>query len=106
MLILQRQLETLHDRVVLDSNVEREKSPLAFSVCTQGPIIELWVHHIVSEGGITEYHMNLLTTCHGSLCWELERFLVHMDRLIGWYKDEYLGGIADELFVIASHVAR
>ena len=55
MLILQRQLEALYEDVVLDSNVECEKSPLAFSLCTQGPIMELWVHHIVSEDDITEY---------------------------------------------------
>ncbi|KAL8918721.1 MAG: hypothetical protein Q9208_007192 [Pyrenodesmia sp. 3 TL-2023] len=106
MLILQRQLETLHDKVVLGLNVERQKSPLAFSLCTQGPIMELWAHHILSEVGITEYHMNLMATCHGSLRGELERFLVQMDRLIDWSKEEYLGEVADQLFAIASHVAR
>ncbi|KAL8887696.1 MAG: hypothetical protein Q9215_004768 [Flavoplaca cf. flavocitrina] len=106
MLILQRQLETLYKDVVLDSKVEGDKSPLAFSLCTQGPIMELWVHHIVSEDDITEYHMNLIATCHGSISSELERFLVQMDCLIQWYKNEYLGTIADQLFAIASYAAR
>ncbi|KAL8783257.1 MAG: hypothetical protein Q9213_004769 [Squamulea squamosa] len=106
MLILQRQLEHLHDNIVLDSNVDREKSPFAFSLCTQGPIMELWVHHIVSDADGTEYHMNLLATCHGSLCGELERFLIQIDCLIGWYKHDFLGEIADQLFAITSHIAR
>ena len=99
-------METLYKDVVLDSKAEGDKSPLAFSLCTQGPIMELWVHHIVSEDEITEYHMNLIATCHGSIPSELERFLVQMDCLIQWYKNEYLGTIADQLFAIASYAAR
>ena len=50
--------------------------------------------------------MNLIATCHGSIPSELERFLTQMDCLIRWYKDEYLGTIADQLFAIASYAAR
>lgn len=104
MLILRRQLQTLYDSVV--PSVQGRQEPIAFSLCTQGPIMELWVHHIVTEGSITEYHMNPIATCHGSLCDELERFLLKVDCLISWYKDDYLGEIADQLFTIEKYSAR
>lgn len=103
MLNLQRQLTKLHDSVNPTSGEKRP--PLAFSVCTQGPILELWVHHLELEDNITRYHMNIIAACHGSLCDDLSRFLLKIDCLIEWYKHDYLGEIADQLFAIASHVA-
>lgn len=105
MLNLQRQLTKLHDSVNPTSG---EKKPsLAFSVCTQGPILELWVHHLELEDNITRYHMNIIAACHGSLSDDLERFtLLKIDCLIEWYEHDYLEEIADQLFAIASHVAR
>ncbi|KAL8765002.1 MAG: hypothetical protein Q9209_007772 [Squamulea sp. 1 TL-2023] len=104
MLNLQRQLASLHDSVKPTS--QQRESPLAFSVCTQGPILELWVHHLETTDNITKYHMNIIATCHGSLADELERFILRMDCLITWYMHDYLKEIADQLFDIASHVAR
>ncbi|KAL8979860.1 MAG: hypothetical protein Q9205_004905 [Flavoplaca limonia] len=104
MLNLQRQLTKLHDSVNPVSG--EKKPPLAFSVCTQGPILELWVHHLELEDNITRYHMNITAACHGSLCDDLERFLLKIDCLIEWYKQDYLEEITDQLFAIASHVAR
>ncbi|KAL8995924.1 MAG: hypothetical protein Q9169_004460 [Polycauliona sp. 2 TL-2023] len=106
MLILQQQLEVLHDTVVLGSSVERKKSPLAFSVCTQGPNLELWAHYIVTEESTTTYHMNIVASCHACLSGELERFLTKTDCMIQWYKSEYLAEVVDQLFVIANHAAR
>ncbi|KAL8670465.1 MAG: hypothetical protein Q9168_005005 [Polycauliona sp. 1 TL-2023] len=106
MLILQRQLEVLHDTIVLSSNAEREKSPVAFSLCTEGPILELWVHYIVTQEGTTTYCMDILATCHASICDELERFLSKTDCLIEWYKNEYLREVVDQLLAIANHAAR
>ncbi|KAL8899950.1 MAG: hypothetical protein Q9192_001316 [Flavoplaca navasiana] len=104
MLNLQRQLTRLQDSV--NPILGEKKPPLAFSVCTQGPILELWVHHLELEDNITRYHMNIIAACHGSLCDDLERFLLKIDCLIEWYKHDYLEEIADQLFAIASHVAR
>ncbi|KAL8649506.1 MAG: hypothetical protein Q9226_005553 [Calogaya cf. arnoldii] len=104
MLIMQRQLTNLHDSVL--PNHQERKSPLAFSVCTAGPILELWVHHLETSENITRYHMNIMATCHGSLSDELERFFLKVDCLIRWYKHEFLGEIADQLFAVANHVAR
>lgn len=68
--------------------------------------MELWVHHIFADDDITEYHMNLMATCHGSLWDELERFLLRMDCLIDWYKHEFMEETADQLFAIARKSCR
>lgn len=109
MLNVQRQLASLTDDIVDLSHTDEStnrKSPLAFSLCTQGPILELWVHHIVTKGNITRYYMNLMAACHASLCDDLETFLSKVDRLLTWYKHDYLNEVVDQLFAIASHVAR
>ncbi|KAL9597810.1 MAG: hypothetical protein Q9219_004887 [cf. Caloplaca sp. 3 TL-2023] len=82
------------------------KTPLAFSVCTQGPLIELWVHHLVIDDDGCTYHMNLLEACHGSLSRGLETMLQYLDRLMTWYKDDFLKEIADDLFAIAKQSIR
>ncbi|KAL8965972.1 MAG: hypothetical protein Q9183_003592, partial [Haloplaca sp. 2 TL-2023] len=71
-----------------------------------GPILELWVHHIVIEGATTEYHMNLIAACHASLHNDLANFLLKVDQLLVWYKQDFLKEIADDLFAVASHAAR
>ncbi|KAL8802825.1 MAG: hypothetical protein Q9182_003585, partial [Xanthomendoza sp. 2 TL-2023] len=103
MLNLQQQLASLYDSVKPAS--KKRGPPLAFSVCTQGPIWELWVHHLNMTKNITTYHMNIIATCHASLADELERFLLKMDCLITWYKHDYLKEVVDQLFAIASHDA-
>ncbi|KAL8857503.1 MAG: hypothetical protein Q9178_005998 [Gyalolechia marmorata] len=109
MLNVQRQLASLTDGIVdlshTDESINR-KSPLAFSLCTQGPILELWVHHVVLKGNNTRYHMNLMAACHASICDDLETFLSKLDRLLTWYKHDYLKEVVDQLFAIASYVAR
>ena len=109
MLKVQQQLMFSTSRAAdLDSTVEKatERSPFAFSLCTQGPILELWVHHIVTDGATPGYHMNLIAACHASLYDDLANFLLKVDRLLVWYKQDYLKEIADHLFAIASHAAR
>ncbi|KAL8917752.1 MAG: hypothetical protein Q9172_005701 [Xanthocarpia lactea] len=109
MLNVQRQLASLTDGIVDLSHTDEStnrKSPLAFSLCTQGPVLELWVHHVVLKGNTTRYHMNLMAACHASLCDDLETFLLKLDRLLTWYKHDYLKEVVDQLFAIASHVAR
>ncbi|KAI4118132.1 MAG: hypothetical protein LQ345_001750 [Seirophora villosa] len=112
MLIVQQQLTDLYNSIPPSSKDRRNpitypvSPPLAFSVCTQGPILELWVHHVMSQEDVTKYYMNLLTSCHGSLCEDLERFILKVNCLIEWYKHDYFGKVTDQLFTIASHFAR
>lgn len=107
---LQRQLSGLFKAVFPSSertiNPEGGKTPLAFSICTQGPIIEFWVHYFVLEEDMCMHHMNLLKLCYGSLADGLEDFFILLERLISWYKTDFLEEIADELFDLANHIAR
>ncbi|KAL8792750.1 MAG: hypothetical protein Q9195_004637 [Heterodermia aff. obscurata] len=79
------------------------KTRLAFSICTEGPQIEFWVHYALSEDGMRCHYMNVFRTCHGSLQSGLETFLIDVDRLMGWTKDEMLNEIAYQLTVVADY---
>lgn len=104
MLILQKQLASLHDSVI--PTPRDRNGPLAFSICTQGPIMELWIHHIVPVKGAPEYHMIFLAACHCSLSDDLELFLVKFDKVISWYKNDFLGEVADQLVGLPTFLAR
>ena len=104
MINLQKQLIGLFERIF--PNSKSGKTPLVFSICTLGPIIEFWVHYTVLEEGICMHYMNLLKLCYGSLDDGLEDFLMLLERLITWYKNEFLEEIADQLCGIAKHIAR
>ena len=51
-------------------------------------------------------YMNLLKLCHGSLDDGLEDFFMLLERLISWYKNDFLKDVADQLFDLANHTAR
>ena len=58
MLNLQHQLADLTKGVAPRSG--SIKDPLAFSICTQGPIMELWVHYTTSVKDGRYYNMALV----------------------------------------------
>lgn len=62
---------------------EYEK-PLAFSICTEGPYIELWVHYTISKNGIRLYYMNIINVCHASLLSRVMELLVMVDSVMSW----------------------
>lgn len=82
------------------------KTPLAFSICTEGPHIEFWVHYALSEDSVRSHYMNIFRTCHASLQAGLEDFLMDVERLMRWTKDEFLKEVADQLCRLATHAAR
>ncbi len=43
------------------------KPPLFFSVCTQGPIHELWAHWTIVERGVRKFNSKLLDSCNALL---------------------------------------
>ena len=85
-------------------NVPRKKStPLAFSICSEGPQIEFWVHYAVLRDNVRCHYMNIFRTCYGSLQGGLEDFLVDMERLMRWTKETFLEEVADQLLKLAEH---
>lgn len=108
MVNLQRQFSSVYDGILPSSerrmNARSGKTPLAFSICTQGPIIELWVHHSVLDSqGICRHYMNLLKACHASLADGLEDFLMLLGRLMIWYRTEFLADVVNKLVGLAKH---
>ncbi|KAL9015678.1 MAG: hypothetical protein Q9185_006940 [Variospora sp. 1 TL-2023] len=104
MVNLRQQLTDLFEGVFL--NLGGRKTHLAFSICTEGPQIEFWVHYALSEDHVRSHYMNIFRTCYGSLQGGLEDFLMDVDRLMRWTKDEFLNEVADQLCKLANHAAR
>ena len=104
MINLQQQLTDLFEAVF--STLGGGKTHLAFSICTEGPQIELWVHYTLSEDNVRSHYMNIFRTCYGSLQGGLEDFLMDVERLMIWTKDGFLKEVADQLYELANHAAR
>ena len=74
---------------------------IVFSVCTEGPYHELWVHYTTLEDGIRMYNMVILKTCNAVLYGELLGFLVAMNNVMSWGAGEFLEHIAKQLGKVA-----
>ncbi|ERF69136.1 hypothetical protein EPUS_01092 [Endocarpon pusillum Z07020] len=74
-----------------------QKAPLAFSICTEGPHMELWVHHTTSEERICTYNMNILRTCHASILKGVTEFFMVVDNVMRWTSGDFLNDIAQKL---------
>ena len=96
-----QQLIDLFQGVFPDSKAE--KIPLAFSICTEGPQVEFWVHYSLLQKNVRIHHMNIFRTCYGSFQARLEDFLLDVERLMRWINDEFLEEVADQLFKLAKH---
>ncbi|KAF2460236.1 hypothetical protein BDY21DRAFT_279994, partial [Lineolata rhizophorae] len=78
-------------------------APLAFSICTEGPHMELWVHYTTtSKGGVRKYNMNILETCHASIEKWVREFLMVVDRVMSWATGDFLNDIAEQLVLVES----
>ena len=89
------QLAKLHDSVVPGPHDNIE--PLAFSICTEGPYIELWVHYTTSEGGMRNYNMNMLQICNALILEGVVDFLVVVDKVLSWASSDFVDNIAKQL---------
>ncbi len=94
MVNLRQQLTDLFAGVF--TNNRGNKTQLAFSICTEGPQLEFWVHHALLEDEVRSHYMNVFRTCYGSLRGGLEDFLMDVERLMRWTKDEVLKEVADK----------
>ncbi|KAL9095322.1 MAG: hypothetical protein Q9163_006518 [Psora crenata] len=74
------------------------RPPLAFSICTEGAHIEFWVHYTLKEENVPCHYMSIFRTCYGSIRAELEGFLMDVERLMSWTKEDYLEDITAKLY--------
>lgn len=98
MLNLQHQLADLTKRAAPGSVPIKE--PLAFTICTQGPIMELWVHYTTSSEEARYYNMAIVESCHGSLRKTVREFLVAMEGVIQWASSELLCDVTQQLSLV------
>ena len=96
---LQHMLTDLTERASPGSY--HSKAPLAFSICTEGPHIELWVHYTTFMEGIRIYNMSILKTCHASLEEGVVEFLVMVDLVMSWASTDFLNEITEQLLLMA-----
>ena len=79
MINIQYQLARLFEPFAPESSTKKE--PLAFSICTEGSHIGLWVHYTTSQDGKCIYNMSLLKTCHALLLGGVIDFLMVIDKV-------------------------
>jgi hypothetical protein len=75
----------------------KDQPALFFSICTQGPIHELWVHWTNVEDGMHKFHMKLLKICHGVLLEGVEDFIVAVDNVLRWGTGHFLESVVERL---------
>jgi hypothetical protein len=95
---LQHKLAGLTESV--SSGLYHSKAPLAFSICTEGPIVELWVHYTTSNDGVRQYNMNLLKICHAFSPEGVVEFLTLVDSVMTWASVDFVDDIAEQLVLI------
>ena len=86
---------------VLDPHVPSQTPPLFFSICTEGPIHQLWAHYTLFEDGVRKYNMYILTVCNGTLLESLLDFFIKVDNVLQWGTGAFLDSIAERLGKVA-----
>ncbi|KAL8835094.1 MAG: hypothetical protein Q9170_003450 [Blastenia crenularia] len=79
----------------------KDRPPLVFSICTEGPYHELWAHYTVIEDGQRQFSMVLLNVCHGVLLKQVERFLCQVDNVLNWTTGALLDSVVERLEKVA-----
>lgn len=99
MINLQLMLAEFVDKVPFGSH-SNNACTLAFSICTEGPLLELWVHYTTLEDDIRFYNMSLLKTCHAFLQNEVLEFFMMVNSVMDWAINDFLNDITEQLIEI------
>ena len=78
---------------------------LFFSICTEGPIHELWVHWTNVEDGVRKFNMKLLKLCHGVLLEGVEDFVIAVDNMLRWGTGQFVKSVVERLGKVARKAA-
>lgn len=106
-------LRILHDLDDLVYNVHKSDpgsyskvQPIVFSVCTEGPIHQLWVHYTTEDGHSPRvYYMTQVMTCDVGV-WDdnIVSFLEAVDNVLKWGSGEHKEAVAEQLSTIWQHI--
>ncbi|KAL8896487.1 MAG: hypothetical protein Q9207_007682 [Kuettlingeria erythrocarpa] len=82
----------------------RRKEPLAFSICSEGPILQLWVHYTTLVDKVRIHNMNILKICHASrrpsLREDVRNFLFAVDGIMKWACSDFLDQVVRQLVLV------
>lgn len=102
---IQMILDELVKRATRSSDVpltpSKNRPPLVFAICSEGPQHELWAHYTVIEDGEHQFNMALLNTCHGVMPKQVESFFVQVDNVLNWTAGPFLKSVVDGLGKVA-----
>ncbi|KAL9629293.1 MAG: hypothetical protein Q9204_005353, partial [Flavoplaca sp. TL-2023a] len=101
---LQHMLSELVELNCMAQPLPRRNEPLAFSICSEGPILQLWVHYTTLVDKVRIHHMNILKICHASrrpsLREEVRNFLVAVDGVMAWACSDFLKEVVKQLALV------
>lgn len=91
-------LNDLHDRasLALRAHVDFETPTIVFSVATEGPTHELWVHHQAAN----EYHMSCLQSWRTTLPGHAEFFVESLERIMRWGARKFKDDVVERVGVL------
>lgn len=90
MLVMQHQLYEL-------AGSETSDFPLAFSICSQGPVLELWLHYNIFKGSARCYKIHQIQNCHAAAFHTVVDFFLAVLRIMRWSKLTLLDNVANKL---------
>lgn len=73
---------------------------IVFSVCTQGPIHELWTHYTTEEDGDRIYNNKIWKSCNMAVDCEVPGFLEAVDNVMRWGPGGHLEKIVNQLKLV------
>ena len=79
--------------------------PLFFSIATQGPIHELWVHWTVVEDGVRMFESKLLDSCNALMLDRVEDFVVKLNNVGNWGTGAFVKSVVERLGKVAVKAA-
>jgi hypothetical protein len=102
---IQLDLDDLVEQATESSGAQPTSSntelPLFFSICTQGPIHELWAHWTVVEDDVRMFHSKLLDSCNALLLGRGEEFMLKLNNVGLWGTGPFMKSVVERLGKVA-----
>lgn len=93
---MQRRLDDFVTQMT-GEQASKEKIPLFFSVCTEGPYHELWAHYMYIEDGVDKFGQVLLEVCNLMLLKSVVNFVSLVERVMRWGVGSFLDSLVERL---------
>ncbi|MCJ1251877.1 hypothetical protein MMC30_009115 [Trapelia coarctata] len=102
---IQLDLDNLVDRGATGSDAlpttSNTEPPLFFTICTQGPIHELWAYWTLVEDGVRMFGSTLLDSCNALLLKQGEDFVVGLNNIGLWGLGPFMKSVVERLGTVA-----